>query len=234
MAVSNVLFVVLLGVFGAALAKPPAEVPTTAATTTVGFGNGTGTTPAGGVEDYLSDADKAKICEVKPATSNSTTPASVTPASVTHASTTPSSTTSGLCASVGSADDFCSKMAASVHGTSPRCVALNVCSFKVANTTGGSDSTGSTTPGSTTTAGTSTTTTGTSTTGTTGTGTTGTAGTGSTTAGPVITPEPNTAYVSCNTPPAGFQQVKACPSGNTIFVYPAGAGTGSTTTTTEY
>uniref|UniRef100_A0A8D8U5I4 Uncharacterized protein n=1 Tax=Cacopsylla melanoneura TaxID=428564 RepID=A0A8D8U5I4_9HEMI len=248
MAVSNVLFVVLLGVFGAALAKPPAEVPTTAATTTVGFGNGTGTTPAGGVEDYLSDADKAKICEVKPATSNSTTPASVTPASVTHASTTPSSTTSGLCASVGSADDFCSKMAASVHGTSPRCVALNVCSFKTANATGGNSTagTGSTIPGTgSTTAGTGSTTvaftgdTGTTTAGNgtttdgTGTGTT-TADTGSTTADPAIVPEPNTAYVSCNTVPAGFQQIKTCPSGQTIFVYPAAAGSTTTFTIPKY
>uniref|UniRef100_A0A8D8X8B5 Uncharacterized protein n=1 Tax=Cacopsylla melanoneura TaxID=428564 RepID=A0A8D8X8B5_9HEMI len=223
MAVSNVLFVVLLGVFGAALAKPPAEVPTTAATTTVGFGNGTGTTPAGGVEDYLSDADKAKICEVKPATSNSTTPASVTPASVTHASTTPSSTTSGLCASVGSADDFCSKMAASVHGTSPRCVVLNVCSFKTANATGGNSTagTGSTIHGTgSTRAGTGSTPAGTGTTPA-GTGTT-TAGTGSTSAGagPAIVPEPNTAYITCDATPAGFQQLKTCPNSKTIFIYP--------------
>uniref|UniRef100_A0A8D8QZK2 Uncharacterized protein n=1 Tax=Cacopsylla melanoneura TaxID=428564 RepID=A0A8D8QZK2_9HEMI len=232
MAVSKVLSIVLLGLCGAALANPTdttTGAPTSPGSTTTAYG-----APAGGVQDCLSEADKAKICAVNSASSNSTTPASTTTASSTPASGYPASTTPGLCATAGPADDFCSKLAASVSGTAPCCVAPNVCSFKVANTTGGSDSTGSTTPGSTTTAGTSTTTTGTSTTGTTGTGTTGTAGTGSTTAGPVITPEPNTAYVSCNTPPAGFQQVKACPSGNTIFVYPAGAGTGSTTTTTGY
>ncbi|KAL1451725.1 hypothetical protein WDU94_006075 [Cyamophila willieti] len=236
MAVSNILTIVLLGLFGAALAvpavTPAANTTTTAAATTTGSG-GNGTTPAaGGLQDCLTEAEKTKICEVKPGAGNSTNSTSAPPA---------------LCAAAGPTDDFCSKLAASVNGTSPSCVAVNVCSFKVANATTGNSTAGtgsttagtggSTTAGTTTSAGTGTTVAGTGTTvagnGTTvaGNGTTA-AGTGSTTTGtgPAVVPEPNTAYITCNATPAGFQEIKTCPGSKTIFVYPGAANTGTGST----
>uniref|UniRef100_A0A8D8X6C0 Uncharacterized protein n=1 Tax=Cacopsylla melanoneura TaxID=428564 RepID=A0A8D8X6C0_9HEMI len=202
MAVSKVLSIVLLGLFAAALANPAPGAPTTPASSTTPAG--TGNNPAGGslVQDYLSDGDKDKVCKV---------PASG-PA---------------LCAAAGPADDFCSKLAASVSGTAPCCVAPNVCSFKV----GGNATSGA----GTTPAGTSTTPAGNGTTPA-GNGT-NPAGNGNPPAGsgPVVVPTPNTVYVSCNVTPAGFKQLKTCPSSKTIFVFPSApvsdllAATGSTT-----
>ncbi|KAL1451726.1 hypothetical protein WDU94_006076, partial [Cyamophila willieti] len=106
MAVSKVLSIVLLALCGAVLANPPAST-TTGAPTTVAAGTGSTLAGAAGVQDCLTDADKDKVCKV---------PASG-PA---------------LCAVAGPADDFCSKLAASVNGTAPSCVTPNVCSFKVA------------------------------------------------------------------------------------------------------
>uniref|UniRef100_A0A8D8X6B4 Uncharacterized protein n=1 Tax=Cacopsylla melanoneura TaxID=428564 RepID=A0A8D8X6B4_9HEMI len=225
MAVSKVLSIVLLGLCGAALANPTdttTGAPTSPGSTTTAYG-----APAGGVQDCLSEADKAKICEVNSASSTSTTPASTTTASSTPASGYPASTTPGLCATAGPADDFCSKLAASVSGTAPCCVAPNVCSFKV----GGNATSGA----GTTPAGTSTTPAGNGTTPA-GNGT-NPAGNGNPPAGsgPVVVPTPNTVYVSCNVTPAGFKQLKTCPSSKTIFVFPSApvsdllAATGSTT-----
>ncbi|KAL1451724.1 hypothetical protein WDU94_006074 [Cyamophila willieti] len=219
MAVSNVLFIVLLGLCGAAWGYND-NSSTTAGLTTLGSG-GNGTTPAGEDEDCLTEAEETKICEVKPGTGNSTSSTSAPPA---------------LCAAAGPTDDFCSKLAASVNGTSPCCVAVHVCSFKVSSSntnSTGSDSTGSTIAGTGhTTAGTGSTTAGIGST-TAGTGST-VGGTGHTTGGTgspadsAIVPEPNTAYISCDKVPAGFEQVKTCPSSKIIFVYPSSGSSGST------
>ncbi|KAL1459728.1 hypothetical protein WDU94_011683 [Cyamophila willieti] len=236
MAVSKVLFVVvLLGICGAVYC----DSPYTTESTTLGSGTGS-TTPgaygaspssAADVQDVLSETNKATICDVKSGGSNNS-----------------NSTDLEMCVTTGPADDFCSKLAASVNGNCPSCVAVNVCSFKVAsnssNSSNSTASTGSTTAGigsttagtGSTTAGTDSTTAGTgSTTAGTGTGST-TAGTGSTSlasgspAGSAIVPEPNTAYIACHTVPAGFQQIKTCPSSKAIFVYPSASGSSGSTT----